>query len=283
MKIAFLHSDKPRERILADAFLQGCRAHGHDTEAIPLGDEDWVGDYDIAVMVGVKSRPRFRAHRYAGRKVIYLDKGYSRHKSAGSRIWEYWRVAIDAHQPTSRLDVNCSPDRMIAAEWHPAKWRKIGAHVIFAGSSEKYHNFYGLTHPTKYARSVVNQLVRTTERRIIYRPKPSWHGASPLKRAGYSVNPQSLADLFDGAWCLVTHGSNACFDAVMAGIPCIILGDAVALPISSTSLDDVNEPRLVDYATRDQWLANLAYWQWTESEMASGEAWQFIGSQIHAA
>jgi len=80
---------------------------------------------------------------------------------------------------------------------------------------------------------------------------------------------------------LVTHGSNACFDAVCLGIPCIILGDAVAKNMSSTTLDEIESPRLASEAERHQWLSDLAYWQWTEAEHASGEAWDFLGKRLH--
>lgn len=283
MRVAFLHSDKPRERLLADAFLLGASAHGHETVALPLGDESEVGDYEVAVMVGVKSRERFRAHRRAGRHVIYLDKGYSRHKLHGARVWEFWRVAIDAHQPTARLTgTDCPTDRMESAGWRAAKWRSQGRHILFAGSSEKYSAFYGLPHPTRYARSVVGDIRAVTDRPVTYRPKPSWRAAAPIRKAAFSKTPETLSEAMQGAHALVTHGSNACFEAVLAGIPCVVLGEAVALPISSSSLADIENPRMASPDERAQWLANLAYWQWTESEFASGEAWNFLGRQVHA-
>lgn len=78
------------------------------------------------------------------------------------------------------------------------------------------------------------------------------------------------------AHILVTHGSNACLDAMMAGIPSIILGPGVMGPISSRDLADLEHPRMAGKAERSQLLANLAYHQWTEAEMASGLAWGVI-------
>lgn len=283
MKVAFLHSDKPRERLLADAFLTGAARHGHTTYSIPLGQDDPVNDdYDIAAMVGVKSNERFYAHRHEGRKVMMLDKGYSRHHRPGGRVWEYWRIAIDAHQPTSRIaTLNCPTDRREGMGWEAKPWRKDGASIIFAGSSDKYHAFHRLPDPNRYARSVVTAMLKRSQRRMIYRPKPSWHGAYPLKRARFSKQPESLSTLLESAWALVTHGSNASFDAIMAGVPCVILGDAVAKPISSTSLDEIESPRMASEKVVRWWLANLAYWQWTEAEFASGEAWDFLKENLH--
>lgn len=261
----------------------GCAKHGHQTLSVALGEGEEAAEWaDVVAMVGVKSNERFHAHRRAGRRVIMLDKGYARHHRPGGRVWEYWRVAIDAHQPTARMAVlNCPHDRREEMGWEPVPWRLDGPKVIIAGSSGKYHAFHDLAAPTKFYRGVVTGLRKRTDRAIVYRPKPSWQDAQPLKRAIYSRPPESLGFLLDSAWALVTHGSNACFDAIMTGVPCVILGDAVAKPISSTSLDDIENPRLASEKVVRWWLANLAYWQWTESEMASGEAWDFLKDNLH--
>ncbi len=155
---------------------------------------------------------------------------------------------------------------------------------MLAGSSAKYHAFYGLSDPTRYAQKIVKQLAHLTKREIIYRPKPSWREAVPIRGTRFSPPKsymlENLGHILPTAHCLITHGSNACFDAMVAGVPSIILGDGVALPISSCDLykiEDLPKPR--DHA-RLQLLANLAYHQWTESELASGQAWDTIGKWL---
>lgn len=282
MKIAFLASDKPREQLLADAFLMGARRHGHQTEVIPLTGEAFVGGYDVACMVGVKSRALFQAHGRAGVPTIYLDKGYARHsRSDGVSGWEYWRVAINDHQPTDRLGRDFPHDRLTRIGWEPAPWRKAGKTILLAGSSAKYHEFYGLREPTSWMHHLVQRLRLVTERPLVYRPKPSWREAVPIAKTNFSRPPQTLAELLPKAHLLITHGSNSCFDAVLAGVPSIVLGQGVARPISSTDILDIENPRMVSDKARKQWLANLAYWQWTQPEMVSGDAWAFIGEQIH--
>lgn len=284
MKLAFLHSDKPRERLLADAFLLGARTHGHETEAIALGTPYDGQRYDVACMVGVKSREVFAEHHKRGAHVIYLDKGYARHKKIGVRSgWEFWRVAIDAHHPTDRLGAERhAADRFERLELDVAPWRERGEHIILAGSSAKYHAFYGLKEPTTYARGLVREIREHTRRPLVYRPKPSWKEAVEIKKARYSRPPESIGAVLKDAHALVTHGSNACFEAMLAGIPTVALGPAVAAPISSTDLSEIEEPRLASEKDRYQLLHNLAYWQWTEAEMASGEAWETIGKKLHA-
>lgn len=284
MKVTFWHSDKPRERILADAFQAGVRAHGDEIELRALQAHVEVAQCDIAVMVGVKSRELFRAHWQAGVHTLMLDKGYVRSAIAGPvKQWEYWRTAVDAHHPTNKLMEIARPfdriEKLHGITLSP--WRKEGGHIVFAGSSAKYHEFYGLKEPTTYGRKVVSRLRELTQREIVYRPKPSWHDAVPLDGTRYSSGERQIEQELQGAWALVTHGSNACFEAVCRGIPCIVLGDAVAKPISSQALEEIESPRLCKPSERAQWMANLAYCQWTQKEFATGEAWGYIRPQVY--
>lgn len=283
MKIAFLTSDKAREQLLADAVLMGARRHGHTTEVIALQPEPVVGDYHIACMVGVKSRALYQLHQKEGVPVAYFDKGYCRQKREGGvGGWQYWRFSINQHHPTNRLATLRQPtDRLDDLGLDVRPWRVGGQHVLIAGSSAKYHEFYGLRDPTHYARNLIKALHGLTARPLVYRPKPSWRDAVPIKGAQFSTRG-SIDDALTNAWALVTHGSNACFEAVVSGIPCVILGNAVALPLSSPSLEHVVKPRIASDAERRQWLANIAYYQWTMAELSSGSAWDFIGQELHA-
>lgn len=283
MRVTFWQANKDREHQLGEAFVAGARAAGDEAELRLCDNKTQVADADVACMVGVKCRKMFLAHRRAGVRVVYFDKGYARHRAEGARTWEYWRVAVDAHQPTSYLMSKSFPgDRFERLNLELKPWRSNGESVVFAGSSAKYHAFYRLPDPTSYAKKIIRRIAKLTGRPVIYRPKPSWREAVPVEGAGYSQRNEGLGDAVAGAYALVTHGSNACFESVLAGVPCIILGEAVAKPISSTALEDINLPRMVTDAERLQWLRNLAYQQWSEPEMASGEAWRTIRGQITA-
>lgn len=285
LRIHFLKSDKPREWQLADAVLRGAAKHGNVVSSSSLGSEHDPSECDVACFVGVKSRELFKRYHAAGVHTLMLDKGYVRDKSTGVGPWKFWRVAIDAHHPTRQLGLASlrQPDdrfRALGIEMQP--WRTTGGHVLIAGSSAKYHAFYGKMDPTSFAKKTYRELTAFTDRSVVYRPKPSWHDAVPLTKARYSRPPETMAQALVNCWVTVTHGSNACFDSVIAGVPTIILGDGVALPISSTNICDIESPRLATTAERLQWLSNLAYYQWTMSEFASGDAWAFLGEMLYA-
>lgn len=286
MKVCFLASDKSHERILADAFSLGVRQHGDDVTTQLLAQPIEVVDCDVAVMVGVKSRELFQAYAKAGTHIVYMDKGYSRHRVPDSpvRVWEYWRVAVDSHQPTHFLRrAKHDSSRWDRLKISVSPWRRRGRQVILAGSSAKYHEFYGLWEPTRYWNKVVQQVRLMTDREIIYRPKPTWKGAEPIHGTTFSRQPERISDVLKGAHVLVTHGSNACFEALTEGVPCIVLGEAVALFISSNTLEELEHPLMVCEEMRQQLFNNLAFCQWTMPEMASGEAWATIRPQIFGA
>lgn len=275
MLVAFFASDKPREQDLAAAFLAGASRRGWKTEQRDLCAEPDVSGADAVAMVGVKSKRLFELTRKAGACPIMLDKGYIRSRRADARVWEYWRVAVRGHHPTatSLMAQKMPLDRFegLGVEVHP--WRRYGGHIVIAGSSAKYHDFYGLPEPNLYYRNVVLDIQARTNRQIIYRPKPSFKDAQPIEGTRWSGGDETIHDALWGSHALVTHGSNACFEAALRGVPSIILGDGVAAPISSRSLDEIEDPKL---GKRDQWLANLAYHQFTESEMREGMAWRHI-------
>lgn len=285
MRIVFFSSDKPREHLLADAFADGARLSGDSVEVRSLTGEAQVAEgADVAVMVGVKSRALYKANWAAGISCLYFDKGYTRHSAPGPiKLWEYWRVAVNSHHPTDYFQKIPRPgDRLEKLGIGFAPWRKKGNYIVFAGSSQKYHDFYGLTDPTRYAGKVIKQIeFAAPGMQIIYRPKPSWKDAEPINGTVYSRPPETITDVLADAHCLVTHGSNACFEALQMGVPCVILGEAVAKHVSSTSIDEVKAPRLVHDKRRRQWFADLAYCQWSLPELASGEAWKIIKPQIY--
>jgi hypothetical protein len=270
MKIGFFHSDKPRERDLSKAFLTGLAINGAKVEAHSNSDLAALAGLDAAAMVGVKSRKLWKAAIKAGVIPIMLDKGYIRTRAAGSRVWEYWRVSVGGHHPIATIDrPRQKDDRWKALGIEIKPWRSRGFSIVIAGSSAKYHEFHGLPEPTIWAADIAMQIRKYSDAPIIYRPKPSWDGAVPIDGTEYSGGDESITSVLEGAACLITHGSNACFEAALLGVPSIVIGEGVLAPISSRSVADIKNPLR---QKRDQLFANLAYHQWTEVEMRTGLA-----------
>ena len=76
------------------------------------------------------------------------------------------------------------------------------------------------------------------------------------------------------------HSAAERFEAMLAGVPSITIGDAVMRPISTTEPAKVESPKLASDTERQQILNFLAYQQWTMAEMLDGKAWPVIRRQI---
>lgn len=279
MNIVFFCSDKQREAALGTSFCKGAKLHGHTVQLIKLGEEIPV-NIDLACMVGVKSRHLWYSLRRTkpDLSTLMFDKGYSRHKKNGH--WEYWRVSSNSHNPTT-LDITYPSDRFNSLDFTIKPWRKKGDHILLAGSSSKYHAFYNMLDPTNFAKKIVKNIRKQTNRSIVYRPKPSWKEAVPIKGTTYSNGRKkdSILEAFNNCHVLVTHGSNACFEAALNGVPSIIIGTGVMRNASSVTLHEINAP-ICNSSERLKIFNALAYHQWTLDEFESGEAFKTIGGWL---
>lgn len=278
MKIAFYTPGwKAPEQELLAALKQGCHGatvDGHRNSELQDG-------YDLSCVVGVKAIGLVKQLQERGAPFLYWDKGYHREWP----LW--WRVSINAHQPANYIDrMACFPTRAQVQGWRLKDWREPtkDGHILLAGSSLKYNNFHGLPHPTKMAEEVVRDIRKYSDRKIVYRPKPSWGGAEPVEGTEFSwsktKNFRTIYQDLKGASVLVTHGSNACFEALQEGVPSVILGDAALRCICSTDLAEIEAPRMVERSEREQIVNNLAFCQWSIPEIKSGEAWRFLRGQL---
>lgn len=280
----FIQKEKQIEVNLSRAFIRGLKRHGDSGRIISTKDKTTIADADVAAIVGIKSAKLFHANRGAGKHTVLFDKGYVRHDEAGAlgagSVWHQTRAAVDAHHPTKKMNRGYPHDRANRSGLKISPWRTNGEYILLAGSSAKYHRFYEEDDPTEYARKVASEIRKHTDRPIYYRPKKSWKPAVEITGTVWARTTDPIKHQLESAWALVTHGSNACFEAMLYGVPSIILGDGVAKPISSTSLEDIENPTMAGMDERKQWLADLMYQQWTLAEYASGEAWDTIRPQI---
>lgn len=288
MRLVFWTGHYRREKELVKAFADGAAVNGDKFEAIPKEDKPRLVKCDVACMVGVKSVDYFRLYRDAGVPVLYFDKAVLRLRSKDMArgnlrgVWT-WRIAINEHNPTAYVETSRhNPRRWESYGIELKPWRRQGRHIIVAGSSEKYHEFKGLEHPTTYAQRIVRELRRYTDRPILYRPKPGRRAAAQIPDTEFAGD-RYLEPYLEGAHALVTHGSNACCDALVDGVPSIILGDAVIRSISSTELSSIEGPKMATQEARLQVLANLAWCQFTLDEMERGKAWKHLRPMVKAA
>ena len=291
MQIAFYASDnKDQELSIAEGFRKGAALRHDNVEIIPTSHFPSNGvdpRFDVACFFGVKghSRAIMEAYLDAGKRTLMFDKAIIRPVLGAPH--GYYRVSIDQGDPSRHMmRVVRTFERweklgIQFAERQPADEDGRGA-IIFAGSSQKYCDWYGLGDANDYAESILVACHdHAPKRRLVYRPKPSFTGYRAIYGARLSKE-ESLADCLRGAHCLITHGSSAAIDAIVRGVPAITLGPCAAKFICGRSVEDVRSPPWPSEAAKFQWASNLAWFQWTVPEMASGEMWTFLRRELRA-
>lgn len=256
--------DKERQARIGAAFR---------TAILAAGDEivDRC-DADVEIIHGVPSLSKINPRA----QYVYIDKSYTRNNN---RI----RVALNCHNPWADAHMKTWPhDRRLGLGWHPAEWcDRPGGVILIAGSSEKFHVQHGLPHPTLYASRLIEEIRQHSSRTIVYRPKPSWRDAVPIDGALFSGDRRkTLASDLKRAHCMVTYGSNASFEALLAGVPQIVLGTAVARLVSCTQIDRVERPFRAPVSDVLNLLNGLAYHDWALTEVADGRAWSHIRRRL---
>lgn len=278
MRMAFQCPSVPGDRWrkleydLGQALLKSAPAAGWEIELMDRIAN--IRDYDVIGMFGVRNMALIHACELIGKPYLYFDKAYNRKVG-------WWRMSWCCHNPSMYLaDLDYPDDRRAAQKWKLAGWQENRkGHIVIAGSSAKFHNLYRLLEPTGYWMERIKRLRGLTDRRIIYRPKKSWHEAVPLRGTVMSTEDSIYEDL-DGAWAMITTGSNSCFEAMEKGIPAIVLGDGISRLFSSTELTSINEPYLAPLEHRQRFFRNLAYFQYKVDEFATGAHWKTINDCI---
>lgn len=289
---------KDRERIFGEALRDGFVKHG-DTVAIAATHEftepDWSSS--LAVVIGIKGHSKriFEEYRRGGRHVMLVDKSYL---GRG----EYVRLSIGGFQPPYLHATPMPHDRWekISRKCkivvHPR--RSGGQYLIYAGSSQKYCDWHGLGDVSEFADTVCwrarknsRGLLKAQEpMRVLYRPKPSWAAGHPdevkeVAGTEFSGPGVKLAQLLPGCHALITHGSNAAVEAVIAGVPAIVISQkaCAAQLVAERKIENVREPFFPDDAMRLQWLADLSYSQFNLAELTNGTAWDILSSHTDKA
>ena len=104
---------------------------------------------------------------------------------------------------------------------------------------------------------------------VAFRPHPD---TPQVTVAGVQTLGGTLAEVLDRAAAAVTWNSNSGVDAALAGVPVIACDrGSMAWPIATHGLAGVSSR-----PERSDWLAQLAWSQFSKMELASGMAWDFL-------
>lgn len=296
----FVVGEKHREWDVAKAFGAGVNKLGDVFSTADAGKfVEPEAEVDVACVFALKGAAKriIDAYHTMGARTLLFDKGLIRESTGLGGPRGYYRVSLDEFMPLGRIErmmrEGVSANRWVATGLRPRDRERDGSDrvkltadgpVIYAGSSQKYCDFHGLGDEHEYAVDLLRRIRKQTpkQREIIYRPKPSFTQARPVEGIKFSRPPEMLGQLLSKpAYALVTHGSHAGIDAILAGVPAIVLGDGAARPVACTELTDLNEyPYYPDREKRFKWLSAIGHWQYLVHEMADGTMWRFLREEM---
>jgi hypothetical protein len=272
---------------ISESLTEGIKLYGDDIETVHNGSFEEVDpNVDVACVWGLMGNAIDIVNAYVNRnkRAIIFDKGLIRHMGVGG----HYRVGIDGPSPVKyMMRVPRSFERF-------ERWRVqikprvsyksiLRQRILYCGSSQKYCNYYNLGDANEYAEDIFRQIKGIGKKiGLVYRPKPSWQGAREILDTEFSGGKRTLSSELEKCNLLITHGSAAAVEAILAGVPAITLGPCAAQYVSERVINNetIHDPFFPSDQARWQWLCALSYCQWSEDEMKSGEAWGFIRNEI---
>tara|TARA_Y100001938_G_scaffold145753_1_gene223119 strand:- start:2750 stop:3691 length:942 start_codon:yes stop_codon:yes gene_type:complete len=283
-------------KIVSKALKAGLEKQGQVAEIILRNDlskkEECIKEYDFVFVFTITGDwIRDLAIKY-GKPYIYMDKGYCRNARL-KKPEAFIRFSPNSWQPLKHLDKFSDRDdrweellKIPIRKWYEKDgkvskvetlepkphFKEEGEYILFAGSSAKYHLYMGIEEPTTYTKNIVKEIRQLTDRPIIYRPKPSWNAKQEVEGTIFlGDNKIKYHELLKkDLYCVITHTSNAALEANFYGIPTIVLGEAIAKPVSSTKLDGINNIYRPTLEEKHSLGRSLSYFQYRIEEVEDG-------------
>ena len=278
MNIGIYHGDSEIQIMVAKAFKKGLS--GEDSGVV-LHDDEHKATFDAIAFYGmsVPHIKMWKEYRQNNKPVFIADLGYfGENRGAGGS--GHLKVSVNHWHPTTYFQKFKHLNDRFAKFNIPVKQMsdKRGPNIILAGIGPKSGVLYDMKHQSwdEYA---VKEIRKHTDRKIIYRVKPSaQHTFKPIPSTEWSEPTLQLEKLLRNAWAVVSHHSNVAVNGVLEGIPCFV-NDGVSTTIGLSDLSMIENPKIISHKEQQQFLADLAYTQWTLDEIASGKTWKHLKSE----
>lgn len=256
-----------RSKTLADAACQGLRRIGDKPRIMDSSLYSGVRS-DYAVFYGLAcGLDRIMADYVACATAVHIDLGYWRRRLR-SRYDGYHKVVVNSRHPTEYFQARKhNPKRFAELGLTVAPWKPQTATgpILLAGMSEKAALAEGLAH-SAWERNALARIRESTDRPVVYRPKPNCTRSRPLRGAGFDKKTP-LTGVFNNCHAVVTRQSNTAVDALLAGVP-VFCERGVASVMAQLDLDLIEEPYYPE--GRQRWAEDIAWCQFTTAEIAAG-------------
>lgn len=258
--------NQPKTQNIMGPIAEGLRRCGHQVDMresldYPRGDEeqadilalwgDWHGAQAILADCGKR---RWR--------MLHIDNGYLRR----GHFSGYYSVSWDARQCGEYvMERDFPPGRFLKLGEELKPWKRDGSTVAVLGFSRKQGKVIGLDY-LAWLSSTVAEARRFTKRRVISRPKT--YDGSDVRAWFRQEDVYAVVGLF----------TKAMVEALVDGLPVFPLASCAVSSMGYSDLRKLDNPFYP--SNREQFLANLAYHQWTLVELERGEPWEHIWREL---
>lgn len=204
--------------------------------------------------------------RHQGHEVLVMERGYAGNRFAWTSLgWNglNGRAEFCLKPPPSRERW----DRHFAPLIKP--WKTGGDCIVVMGQVPGDMACRNVSMMAWAARSM-KQLKAMTELPVYFRSHPRYSAGALDPKPAFKGD---LNDALTRAAAVITWNSNSGVDAVLAGVPTVAM-DVGSMVYGVAAHELTPAPPRPD---RDWWTAALAWCQWSDEEIVSGQAWEFIG------
>lgn len=227
---------------------------------------------DLAVIWGVRFPKIIEGQKQHGSDFLVMERGY-----IGDRM-KFTSMGFNGLNNRAEFHAKDMP----ADRWNKyfdgmmRPWKTESGYILLIGQVAGDSSIKGRIILTDWLKEVVAELRQIHPgKEIIFRPHPLSRQNQEIPGAEKSRG--RLDQDLSGADICVTYNSNTGVEAVIAGVATITMDrGAMAYDVTSHAPDvPIIKP------DRGQWAYDMAYKQWTEEEIASGEAWEHLKQRYY--
>jgi hypothetical protein len=155
-------------------------------------------------------------------------------------------------------------------------WHCAGKAIVIALQRADSNQWAGQPSMENWVDTTIESIRQHTDRPIVVRPHPRYR-LGQINHACEIQHPQRMPNTYDDyniaksvkhAWALVNHNSNPGVTAVLHGTPAFVGASSMAGPVANLDFSTIENPLRPD---RTQWVNDLAWSEWTISEISQGQ------------
>jgi hypothetical protein len=155
-------------------------------------------------------------------------------------------------------------------------WHHSGKEIVIALQRADSNQWKGQPSLEAWTDNTIVNIKKHTDRPIVVRPHPRYR-LGKLAQSCEIRSPQRVVGTYDDydistsinhAWALVNYNSNPAVTAVLQGTPAFVGASSIAVPVANLDFSHIENPLRPD---RTQWANDLAWSEWTVSEIGQGQ------------